>query len=177
MNEQKLLLAQLTDLHATMMEVHSRGQILDMSQWITELSGSKEDSWCGTVACWLGWQALGNLENFPRASDWAANWDTIGDAINEPTPLEAGGVASRISMDLESTCLEVFGDGTLVKSLYIGLAESRWEHATYSELFSTEELEHPHLYNEDPTPFEAASYALLCIEKVKAFDYQPINNL
>ena len=150
------LLAQLKALHTTMMEVHNRNEHLDMSNWITELSGTKEDGWCGSVACWCGWQALGNLDNFPRAK-----------AQHQSTPENLGKIALKLSEDLDETCRDVFLSSELAVSIYGALVDMRREDAEDSELFSKEELNHPHL-NKEPTPLEAASYAMLCIEKVKA---------
>ena len=158
-DSKKLLLAQLTDLHATMMEVHNRSQKLNMNWWITELSGSKEDHWCGTVACWCGWQSLGNLDNFPTAKDW------------KEVAVYQGGIARRVSDDLDSACCEVFGNSQLVGSIYEGQSLHRQIYAESSELFNAYELNHQHLRSENPTALEAANYISLCIEKVKSHEH------
>jgi len=157
MNKEQLL-AQLTDLHATMVEVDSRGQKLDMSAWITKLSGTKDSHFCGTVACWCGWQSLGGLRNFPRAAAERTRSDVIVSVV-----------AEYISDELDKSCSQALGDSAMANSIYQGDVLSRWLGAKGSGLFSKEELTHPHL-NKDPTPLEAANYALLCIEKVKAYE-------
>jgi len=150
-----LLIAQLTDIHATMLGVHERNQELNMHLWVTK-STTLGGHFCDTVACICGWQALGNLENFPGATAWATN-DTT-------TP---SGVAARLSGDLDGTCSKVFGRNCLAPSIHDGDTYCRRRYAEDSELFSKKELRHPHLNKEDPTALEAADFIALCIKKVK----------
>ena len=159
MNKEQLL-AQLNDLHETMLEVDSREQKLDMKDWITNLSGTEDNRFCGTVACWLGWKALGTLENFPRAQAEMTRSNVMVS------------VAEYISDELDKSCFQVFGDSHLVESIYQGQLMGRWIAAKDSGLFSREESNHIHLTKDNPTPLEAASYALLCIEKVKVYEGQ-----
>ena len=155
MNSKELLLNQLTDLHTTMMEVHKRNQQLNMCAWITKLSGTEDDAFCGFAACWCGWQSLGNLDNFTTANDYQGVTD------------DQEGIARRVSDDLDKACSDVFGHDGLSMSIYEASMEDRRYNAEASGLFNTYELNHIHLRSENPTPLEAASYALLCIEKVK----------
>ena len=152
-----LLIAQLTDIHATMLVVHKRNKALDMSAWITELAGSKENHFCDTVACICGWQSLGELTNFPQAKEYQ-------DAANDPE-----GVALRLSNDLDEACSAALGYSNLVASIYDADVVCRLGYAQNSILFNEEELGHPHLTG-NPTALEAANYVALCIEKVKAYD-------
>jgi len=157
-NNKELLLAQLTDLHTTMLGVNERGQELGMRSWI-KLSSTIGGHFCDTVACVCGWQSLGNLDNFPLARAWANNWR----AVTNDTP---EGVATRLSDDLGDAVANVFGDSAMAKSIYDGDTECRRFNAKDSGLFSKEELNHPHL-NKEPTALEAASYIALCSDKVK----------
>jgi len=149
-----LLLTQLTDIHATMVSVHERNQELDMRAWITKLA----DQSCGTVACICGWQSLGSLDNFPIAKYWAE------------VPHHLGGVAWRVSDDLDNSCFKVFGDSYLVEAIYDADMEGRREHAKASELFSEDDLNRSHLNKEEPTALEAANFVALCIKKVKTYE-------
>jgi len=164
MNTKELLLAQLTTLHATMMEVDKNDQKLNMFTWVRNLYGTEENHWCGTVACVCGWQSLGNLDNFPTAKDWVEGWREAADDNKYPE-----GTARRVSDDLDDSCCEVFGDSPLVESIYDGYTERRRGHAEASELFNAAELNHPHLTGE-PSALEAADYIALCIEKVKSYE-------
>ena len=163
MTEQELLLAQLTDLHTTMIGVQQRDEQLNMCSWVTTLPDTEDDYFCGFAACVCGWQSLGNLDNFPMAKDWVEGW-LVADDNKYPE-----GTARRVSDDLDDSCCEVFGDSPLVESIYDGYTERRRGHAEASELFNAAELNHPHLTGE-PSALEAADYIALCIEKVKSYE-------
>ena len=156
----ELLLAQLTDLHTTMLAVHVREQKLHMPSWISDLQGHEADQYCGTVACICGWQSLGNLENFPKAKE-SDKYETFE---------QLDGIPSRVSDDLLESAEAVFGCDYLAGSIYDGYMEGRGQSAVTSEVFTREELNHPHLHTQEPTALEAASFIALCIEKVKAYE-------
>jgi len=156
-DSKKLLLAQLTDLHTTMLAVHERAQELNMSTWVAKLSGSRKNHYC---ACICGWQSLSSLENFPGALEGASSI-----AYRVDREVQLNGIAVRLGEDLEESVEDFFGSDHLANSIYEAEVKTRLLYAEASELFSEEELNHPHL-NKEPTPLEAASFIALCIEKV-----------
>jgi hypothetical protein len=143
MNEakQQLILA-LQTLAETMDEVDANGGELDMGNWV-----------CGTAACVCGWQAMKkNTEVFPIRTDG----------------YDVGFYADNISDTLDKLCSNVFILSYLSQSIWAPCGEDRTIEASNSNLFTKEELNHPHL-TDNTTAKDAADYLRLCIKKVEEY--------
>jgi hypothetical protein len=139
--KQKLILA-LQTLAETMDEVDANGGELNMGNWV-----------CGDAACVCGWQAMKNNTKV---------FHKVADAGDIPY------YADNISETLDELCRNVFNNTYLSQSIWDVWGENRVTEALDSNLFTKEELLHPHL-TDNTTAKDAADYLRLCIKKVEEY--------
>ena len=58
------------------------------------------------------------------------------------------------------------GNGFLARSVYGGCCEGRYDYARRCGEFTQEELDHPHLNKDKPTPADAISFMELVLTKI-----------
>lgn len=146
------LITMLEELANTMSNV--RNTTLEMADWYSK----DVSSLCGYAACVLGEQALvGNTKVFE--ADKPDRWQDVAS------------VANRLARELEIAAYtfsveECCNIKALPKAVYAECSHGRHMFAENTGLFTDEELQSPHLVNENPTPKEAKDFIELCIAKL-----------
>lgn len=131
-----------------------RNTTLGMADWYSKGVSSP----CGYAACVMGEQALvGNTKVFE--ADKPDRWQ---DVLS---------VANRLARELEIathtfSVEECCNIQVLPRALYSSCSHDRRMFAKNTRLFTEEELQSPHLVNENPTPKEAKDFIELCIAKL-----------
>tara|TARA_R110000787_G_scaffold144543_1_gene258359 strand:+ start:115 stop:552 length:438 start_codon:yes stop_codon:yes gene_type:complete len=135
---------QIKTLIATMSKV-KEVESFDMASWYEE-----DDMFdCGFAACICGFQAVTKKSKFFGNN----NYDLHDHA-------------GEIAEDLVSSCNDLMGNGFLALSIYSGCCEGRYDHAVRCREFTWEELDHPHLTKQNPTPADAISFMELVLTKL-----------
>ena len=135
---------QIKTLIATMSKV-KEGESFDMAHWY-----EKDDTVeCGFAACICGFQAVAKKSKF-----FCNNIEDFYD--------QAGDIAEN----LVSSCIDLMGNGFLARSIYGGCYDGRHYHANHCGVFTEEELDHPHLTKNKPTPADAISFMELALTKL-----------
>ena len=121
-----------------------------MNVWLYEHS-------CGTAACVCGYQALSSdLSLFERAIE-ADECDGSYE-----------GMAMDISIDLDASCEELFGNESLAQSIYKANYHNRFNYAAKAQVADREALEKfRHLTSSYPSLEDAITYLEFVIEKCK----------
>ena len=140
-----LLKKQIKTLIATMSKV-KEVESFDMGHWHRE--GRQTE--CGFAACICGFQAITKKSEF------------FGNDNNDNFDDQAGNIAEN----LDSSCNDLMGDGSLVRSIYDGDCGDRYYNACISHEFTEEDLKHPHLNKNVPTPADAISFMELVLTKL-----------
>ena len=119
----------------------------DMETWYE----SEAENSCGYAACICGHQVVAPPSKyFPKAQD-SEDYEKC---------------AEDVATTLVEACDHLTNDMLLAWSIYNGEVTRRHRHAKASLVFTEEELKHPHLTKETPTPEDAISYLRLVLEKL-----------
>ena len=140
-----LLKKQIKTLIATMSKV-KEVESFDMRRW----HYYDDTVECGFAACICGFQAVARKSKFFCANN-------VNDFDDQ---------ALCIAENLDSSCDDLMGDGSLVRSIYNGDCGDRYYNACISHEFTEEDLKHPHLNKNKPTPADAISFMELVLTKL-----------
>jgi hypothetical protein len=105
---------------------------------------------CGFVAGICGHQVLAKESDF---FNFCPGANHLSSAVN-------------ISNLLVMSCRADTGDDYLAKAIYMDCPTKRFHQASASGMFSAEELKHPHLTDENPTPLIVISFLELVLDKL-----------
>ena len=137
---------QIKTLIATMSKV-KEVESFDMGHWHQE-----DDKYeCGFAACICGFQAAEPKSGVFRGS---SGFECITSK------------AGSIAIDLDVSCEVLMGENLLAHAIYTSCEDDRYDNAYYSNLFTNQELKHPHLTKQNPTPADAISFMELVLTKL-----------
>ena len=149
--QMSLFANQINTLIDTMSKV-AEPKALEMKGWHRKEEGNE----CGFAACVCGHQALAPPSVYFYRSIPVFPWSINASAQN-------------IACMLDNSCLQMTDVIVIAQSIYEGLGYIRKSKAVSSGLFSLEELNHPHLTKDHPTPAEAISYMKLILTKLEQY--------
>jgi hypothetical protein len=122
---------------------------LEMKDWVTMESNTGADEVCGTSCCLCG--DVGILQA-SRSGSY--------------TMEEAAELAFSFSLDLDDYSEEMFETIGVAESIYSSDSEQRLDAAEVSDIFTEEELQHPHLTTNHHDREIAHDYIRLVMRKV-----------